>query len=229
LHIEPIAHSLDYCRSCRDWIKSFSRNKSESSNLFPRGLFKFGLDFFGQVACMLEEIHEKTRNRQKNWAHSANTSLILQMAKDVSQSGNVAAFRRFGMKRFLGLLSFLLLFSLNLIASESVQEDEIFQLPAPDEKNSESGIRTLVYGEKLSMDELGPIIINPDGTMRRIANWKELTKGEQESTFRQISARNKKRIEALNEAAASALSHERGEQLSELREEVQLGEQDNVM
>jgi predicted Fe-S protein YdhL (DUF1289 family) len=75
----------------------------------------------------------------------------------------------------------------------------VFQLPAP-ELGGIGETRTLALGEKVSMDELGPIIINPDGTMRRIANWNELTKGEQESTLRQISARNKKRIQALKEA-----------------------------
>ena len=90
---------------------------------------------------------------------------------------------------------------------EEEQQETIFQLPAPadltHQEQVNSGIsetRTLTFGEKISMDELGPIIINPDGTMRRIANWNELTKGEQESTFRQISARNKKRIQALKEA-----------------------------
>jgi hypothetical protein len=95
-----------------------------------------------------------------------------------------------------------LLFLQNL--SFTFAEEEIFQLPAPELSNDDNGAsetRTLNFGEKISMDELGPIIINPDGTMRRIANWNELTKGEQESTFRQISARNKKRIEALKEEA----------------------------
>jgi predicted Fe-S protein YdhL (DUF1289 family) len=123
------------------------------------------------------------------------------------------------MKGFLmmGLLSCLLLLSLNWMvsASQVIGEEEIFQLPAPeDQRNGEAGgdIRKLTYGEKISMDELGPIIINSDGTMRRIANWNELTKGEQESTFRQISARNKKRIEALKEAAAAAVFEENREE-----------------
>ena len=41
------------------------------------------------------------------------------------------------------------------------------------------------------------MIVNPDGTMRRITNWDILTKQEQESTWRIISARNKKRLDAL--------------------------------
>lgn len=101
--------------------------------------------------------------------------------------------------RYLGLFCLFLLNSNVIIASDDVEE--IFQLPAPDSHSGQSGeTRTLNFGEKISMDELGPIIVNPDGTMRRIANWNELTKAEQESTFRQISARNKRRIEALRES-----------------------------
>jgi predicted Fe-S protein YdhL (DUF1289 family) len=36
-----------------------------------------------------------------------------------------------------------------------------------------------------------------DGTTRRIANWDILSPQERESSFRLISARNKRRIEAL--------------------------------
>ena len=47
------------------------------------------------------------------------------------------------------------------------------------------------------MSELGPIIVNTDGTLRRIENWAQLTKAEQASTFRMVARRNKKRLEAL--------------------------------
>ena len=63
------------------------------------------------------------------------------------------------------------------------------------------GTRQINLGETLKLDDLGPIIINPDGTTRRIANWANLTKSEQESSWRLISARNKKRIKALQEKA----------------------------
>lgn len=87
-----------------------------------------------------------------------------------------------------------------LMGISTSESEEIFQLPAPDLTNSHGETKKLNFGETISMDELGPIIVNPDGTMRRIANWNELTKAEQESTFRQISARNKKRIDALKES-----------------------------
>ena len=100
---------------------------------------------------------------------------------------------------------------------ESLQKEEekVFELPSPDDiiNNKEKGtIKQLKFGESLSMDELGPIIINPDGTMRRIANWNELTKGEQESTFRQIVARNKRRLAALQEIQEQTLKEQENEQ-----------------
>lgn len=60
-----------------------------------------------------------------------------------------------------------------------------------------------VGGESLSLDELGPIIINEDGTMRRITNWASLTKGEQLGTIKKITKRNKLRLEKLREKEAA--------------------------
>ena len=60
-------------------------------------------------------------------------------------------------------------------------------------------MRTLKLGETLKLDEFGPIIINPDGTARRIANWDTLSPQEKASSFRLISARNKKRLQKLKE------------------------------
>ena len=53
----------------------------------------------------------------------------------------------------------------------------------------------------LSLSLLGPIIINSDGTTRRIANWDEMSKREQEVTWKRIAARNKKRLEDLKKEA----------------------------
>jgi len=52
-------------------------------------------------------------------------------------------------------------------------------------------------GEALKMDDLGPIIVNADGTTRRISNWETLSKQEKESSWRLIAARNKRRIKDL--------------------------------
>lgn len=41
-------------------------------------------------------------------------------------------------------------------------------------------------GEKIKFDELGPVIITETGEARRIENWKQLTKREQEVAWRRI-------------------------------------------
>jgi len=63
-------------------------------------------------------------------------------------------------------------------------------------------------GETLSLDELGPIIINQDGTTRRIANWPQLTKYEQERTLVRIAKRNQERLAALNRGAGDGTREE---------------------
>jgi len=58
-------------------------------------------------------------------------------------------------------------------------------------------------GEKLKLDHLGPIIINPDGTTRRIENWDTMTEKEREVAWRRISKRNQVRIDTLNKQQIS--------------------------
>jgi predicted Fe-S protein YdhL (DUF1289 family) len=87
------------------------------------------------------------------------------------------------------------------------QVSKLLELPSPDDTSSSSLLssdaRKLNVGETLSLDELGPIIVNADGSLRRIANWDSLTESEQQSTYRQIAARNKKRIAALQQKRRS--------------------------
>lgn len=47
--------------------------------------------------------------------------------------------------------------------------------------------------QPLKFDELGPIILNADGTMARIPNWIELCESERETAIRLISKRNARR------------------------------------
>ena len=75
---------------------------------------------------------------------------------------------------------------------------ELPQLPAPD---PDADIPTIKLGETIKFDEMGPIIINTDGTTRRIDNWNEMTDKEKEVTFRRISKRNEERRKLLIEQA----------------------------
>lgn len=72
-------------------------------------------------------------------------------------------------------------------------------LPAPE---SEGGAPTTieVNGARVSLaDQLGPAIVNADGTISRIANWAEMTEIERRNTVRILGRRNKLRLEALRE------------------------------
>ena len=73
-------------------------------------------------------------------------------------------------------------------------------------------MRQISLGESVSLKELGPIIINADGTTRRIANWATLTPQEQESTWRLIGARNKRRLKVLKEELDEARQARQDEQ-----------------
>ncbi|KAJ9165246.1 hypothetical protein NKR19_g575 [Coniochaeta hoffmannii] len=73
-------------------------------------------------------------------------------------------------------------------------------LPAPDSASSSGGPTVEVNGARVSLaDQLGPAVVNADGTMSRIANWGEMTEVERRNTVRILGARNKLRLEALRE------------------------------
>ena len=75
--------------------------------------------------------------------------------------------------------------------------EELPQLPAVSGHSDDSLKSIELNGGSVSMEDLGPIIINKDGTTRRIANWDTLTRHEKETTFRLIRERNKKRLDQL--------------------------------
>ena len=71
---------------------------------------------------------------------------------------------------------------------------EVPQLP-PSDPNS--NLPTIRLGETIRLEEMGPIILNTDGSTRRIENWDTLTEREKEVTWRRISKRNEERRQAL--------------------------------
>ncbi|KAJ7717569.1 hypothetical protein B0H16DRAFT_1338023 [Mycena metata] len=46
-------------------------------------------------------------------------------------------------------------------------------------------------GPAVKLDDLGPMVVNSDGTLSRILNWSSLTAAEKERTLRVLTARNK--------------------------------------
>ncbi|KAL2155561.1 hypothetical protein VTH82DRAFT_303 [Thermothelomyces myriococcoides] len=70
-------------------------------------------------------------------------------------------------------------------------------LPAPDAASGEGpdGVRTvMVNGQPVALDALGPMVVNRDGTVSRIANWPEMTEIERENTLRILCKRNQLRL-----------------------------------
>ena len=66
--------------------------------------------------------------------------------------------------------------------------------------NTTTGNKTFeVDGETITFDNLGPMIINTDGTIGRITNWTEITDFERERTLKLIARRNKKRRQNLEQ------------------------------
>ncbi|KAI2514307.1 hypothetical protein MHU86_200 [Fragilaria crotonensis] len=79
---------------------------------------------------------------------------------------------------------------------ETIGTTDIPLLPASDPNSDIPSIR---LGETIQFEEMGPIIINLDGTTRRIDNWNEMTKQEQAVSWRRIAKRNEERRKILME------------------------------
>ena len=82
--------------------------------------------------------------------------------------------------------------------TKNVEEGQVLLgLPAGDgSSESQSDTHKLVLGEGYSLyDKMGPLVINDDGSTRRIANWEVMTDREKQNTLRVLSRRNKVRSE----------------------------------
>ncbi|KIJ05369.1 hypothetical protein PAXINDRAFT_24178, partial [Paxillus involutus ATCC 200175] len=66
------------------------------------------------------------------------------------------------------------------------------QLPAPQSLDDPSVPNVPIGAEApVKLDNLGPMVVNSDGTLSRIANWENMTEGERERTTRVVAARNR--------------------------------------
>lgn len=83
--------------------------------------------------------------------------------------------------------------------------DEVLLLPPND--STDPSIPRIKLGDTISFEEMGPVIINADGSTRRIDNWDKMTKQEQEVAWRRISKRNEARRAALLEQQKQANEH----------------------
>lgn len=92
----------------------------------------------------------------------------------------------------------------NTLSSNLDSAENPLLLPPPDQtqqSQSSSDVHKidLSNGSKDLANELGPLIINKDGTTGRITNWHQMTEEEKQRTLRIITARNRKRLQVLKE------------------------------
>ena len=75
------------------------------------------------------------------------------------------------------------------------EKSEVLQLPA----SNDLSIPSIKLGESIKFEDMGPVIINADGSTRQIANWDKMTEAEQKVAWRRISKRNEERRKVLLE------------------------------
>ena len=79
-------------------------------------------------------------------------------------------------------------------------------LPAPGEGAGRAEQPAAAEGELrlggggVALDHLGPVVVNGDGSLSRIANWAALSERERDVAKRRISQRNQERLAALRAA-----------------------------
>lgn len=86
---------------------------------------------------------------------------------------------------------------------EEAQEQEeqnkpILALPeAPSAESAATQLDVSGGGSTVKLDALGPLVVNQDGTLSRIANWEQMTEIERRNTLRVLGKRNKLRLDKL--------------------------------
>lgn len=55
----------------------------------------------------------------------------------------------------------------------------------------------------VTLDHLGPMVVNVDGSLSRIGNWEQMAEIERKNTLRILGKRNKQRLEKLRAAEAA--------------------------
>ncbi|KAK7550266.1 hypothetical protein IWX92DRAFT_375105 [Phyllosticta citricarpa] len=82
---------------------------------------------------------------------------------------------------------------------DSEPADSALPLPAPGEGTSDAQTIDLggEGGGRIKLDALGPMVVNKDGTLSRIANWQKMTEIEKKNTLRILGKRNQLRLGTL--------------------------------
>lgn len=84
-------------------------------------------------------------------------------------------------------------------STSSQQPSQPLPLPEPP-ANADNTTQINVNGEGVKLDHLGPLVVNKDGTLSRIANWDKMAEIEKQNTLRILGKRNQLRRENLKAA-----------------------------
>jgi hypothetical protein len=97
---------------------------------------------------------------------------------------------------------------------------------------NDKDIPVFKLGETISFENLGPIILNVDGTTRRIANWDDMTEPERQTTWRRIKVRNEQRRQHLlqlqQEQQQQVEEASQQQQQQQIQEPVNPGDKNNA-
>lgn len=123
------------------------------------------------------------------------------------------------MPRHLALIVtlFVVTAALRVMASAEETEQPLGLPPPSADQPDEKRIPVdLSSGSATLTDELGPLVINSDGTTARITNWHSMTPDERERTVRIITERNRRRLKKLKEQQQQNEQDQEGQQRDEL-------------
>jgi hypothetical protein len=84
---------------------------------------------------------------------------------------------------------------------ETQQHHAPLPLPGPSEEDKQYNLDMSSGSASVALDHLGPLVVNQDGTLSRIANWPQMTEIEKRNTLRVLGKRNQLRRSALEAKA----------------------------
>ena len=79
--------------------------------------------------------------------------------------------------------------------SPPTQQSTSAPLPLPSPSSASTQLN--VNGDGVKLDHLGPLVVNKDGSLSRIANWENMADIERKNTLRILGKRNQLRLEGL--------------------------------
>ncbi|CAO3617369.1 unnamed protein product [Cunninghamella blakesleeana] len=87
----------------------------------------------------------------------------------------------------------------NIMTNSPIEHKPILALPS----TAEETVEKVDVNDTYKLKELGPVVVNENGTLSRINNWREMTDIEKSNVNRILLKRNRARLEKLKAKAAA--------------------------